>query len=440
MAPRSGAQAKVAAGEPQLQAFKGVVQTAPVVYIDYWGWTSDPSGEKPYLENFLSSIGGTPWVKSVLQYGAGAPADLLKGTWSSTTAIPATPTYDDIRAEADRAAQHFGVADDLNVQIIVATPTGHSSGGFGISYCGYHGTIGLGAMPQVTYTNLPYNTDKSNCGTNVVNPGASGLLDGVSMVAGHELVESITDPLLNSWSDSNSQENADKCSWKNPQGNVTTSAGTFAVQSLWSNTTASCVLSTVPPSSPPASPTKNIRNDDGNGNETVYGTVDLGGSPGFGWIEYGTTTAYGSTVGFDPIASANTTPYQYQATGLTPGTTYHFRVHLANEAGLIASSDATFVPTGFGSANAIALSGTGNESVIGTVHLEPGTSATATLSYGTSASYGSTATVNVTANASGVAYASFYRPGLNAATTYHYKIDVSGSVHFGSGDLTFTTS
>jgi hypothetical protein len=46
---------------------------------DFWGWTSDPSGEQAYLTRFLSSIGGTSWLSTVNQYGAGSSGNLLAG-------------------------------------------------------------------------------------------------------------------------------------------------------------------------------------------------------------------------------------------------------------------------------------------------------------------------------------------------------------------------
>src|ERR1700730_811792 len=60
----------------------GPVQNTPMVYLVFWGWTSDPSGEKPYLINFLSSIGGSPWLNTVIQYGGGNPPNLLQASWS----------------------------------------------------------------------------------------------------------------------------------------------------------------------------------------------------------------------------------------------------------------------------------------------------------------------------------------------------------------------
>jgi serine protease len=97
-----------------------------------------------------------------------------------------------------------------------------------------------------------------------VNSGAQGKLDGFSIVLGHEMEETITDPgaedvvgsgispsHLGGWYDTlDANENGDKCAWVGL--NVATGQGTvpipgalgdikgnggeiFAVQSLWSN-------------------------------------------------------------------------------------------------------------------------------------------------------------------------------------------------------------
>jgi serine protease len=71
--------------------------------------------------------------------------------------------------------------------------------------------------------------------------GATGRLDGVTMVAGHEYAESVTDPVPpTGWVDSSGAENADKCAWiipGKPGGarNATLGGRKFAVQGLWSN-------------------------------------------------------------------------------------------------------------------------------------------------------------------------------------------------------------
>ena len=213
------------------------MQTAPAIYVDFWGWSSDPAGEKPYLTNFLTGIGGTNWLSTVHQYSnAGYTGDLLKGTWSHTATVPTHPTDAQIQAQAVKAAHHFNVGTSVNVQIVVATPHGHSTSGFGTQWCAYHGAVS--ADPDITYTNLPYQSDAGTaCGEGSVNnPGTN---DGVSIVEGHEMAESITDPLINAWYDSSGEEIGDKCAWINLQ-NITLSTGTFPVQPLWSNAISGC--------------------------------------------------------------------------------------------------------------------------------------------------------------------------------------------------------
>jgi serine protease len=212
--------------------------------VDFWHWTSDPSGEQSYLERFLSSVGGTSWLATVNQYGAGSTGQLLAGTWTdSTNLVPSHPTDAQIQAEAAVAASHFGTGKSDNVQIVVATPTGHSTSGFGTSFCAYHGAVA--ADPNITYTNLPYMTDAGgSCGEDSVN-GQNGTLDGVSIVEGHELAETITDPLLNGWYNA-SGEIADLCVWTD-LANLTTSSGTFPVQPLWSNAANGCAQSPASP-------------------------------------------------------------------------------------------------------------------------------------------------------------------------------------------------
>jgi hypothetical protein len=218
----------------------GAVETAPHLYIDFWGWTSDPAGVQPYLTSFLSSIGNTEWIKVLEQYGTGT-RPILKGSWSDPASVPLAPTIAEIQAEAVRAAAQFGLSSSVNDQIIVATPTGHVPVGFYSpsnpnGYCGEH--LAVTSMPKLTYTILPYMPDAgSACGLGTVNP--SSQLDGVSIIAGHELAESMTDPLANAWYDAGGNEVGDKCLWFDSQ-NITTSLGTFAVQPLWSNTANGC--------------------------------------------------------------------------------------------------------------------------------------------------------------------------------------------------------
>ncbi|HZU70477.1 MAG TPA: hypothetical protein VFA09_24610 [Ktedonobacteraceae bacterium] len=234
-------------GSGNLQYFGGPIQKYPKVYITFWDWSSDPYSEAPYLENFLAGVGGSSWLNTVTQYNdtsrgyVTSPSNQLLGTWNDTVdPAPTQPTQSQLAQEALVSAAHFGYNPDATY--FIATATGKSSAGFGSQYCAWHNVIWNQSDP-VEYTDFPYIPDAGGeCGMNDVNPGPAGYLDGVSIVAGHELAEAQTDPQLNAWADWDGYEIGDKCEWINLQ-NITLPTGTFAIQPLWSNASGSCVAS-----------------------------------------------------------------------------------------------------------------------------------------------------------------------------------------------------
>ena len=310
----------------------GHVQTSPKVYVVYWGWGEhgafpssqtcksetitegslsatlgcDPDGAGKYMADWVSQLGGTGWAGVQTQYyqtDAGRQASSSSPTRptssagsGSTTATtpprwrtprPANPpgptnTYTDLAAEAARAVQHFGITHLANADIVVAQPPNFSDpNALSSGYCAFHdytqpgfeGGIYDGIKSGIAYTNMPYslaiNSGGANeCGENAVNPDARGKLDGFSIVLGHEIEETVTDPgaedikgsgtsttNLGGWYDAaDANENGDKCAWVGENlltaqgppepipgalGNVIGNRGDrFAVQSLWSNDAA----------------------------------------------------------------------------------------------------------------------------------------------------------------------------------------------------------
>jgi hypothetical protein len=314
----------------------GHVQTDPKVYIVYWGWgepgaipanqpcspetihegaisatlACDPDGAGKYMADFVHQPGGTPWAGTTTQYSqtdsAGNkqfitnPTNQLGGIWvddsndasglaRTLSSNPPGPsnTYTDLAAEAARAVHQFGITDLSNSDIVIAQPPNFSDpNALSTGYCAFHdytqpkleGGIYDGVEQGIAYTNMPYalaiNSNGSNvCGENAVNSGAAGRLDGFSIVLGHEIEETNTDPgaedvqggsglnnqqYLGGWYDpADANENGDKCAWVGEplvsglpdQPNVTpipgamgdikgNQGGTFAVQSLWSNDSA----------------------------------------------------------------------------------------------------------------------------------------------------------------------------------------------------------
>jgi hypothetical protein len=224
----------------------GPVQHQATVYLVFWGsqWDSDGNGVQQYQQNLFSGLGTGQdnWSTVTSQYtdnsGAGPTfnGSVLGGSWvDDASAAPSSAAQSDIAAEADAAAQHFGVSGP-DVQIVVMSPSGTSPDGFPNSgFCAWHDYNG-----NVAYTNMPYVLDAgSGCGANSVQ----NQLDGFSIVGGHEYAETLTDPQpATGWVAADGEENGDLCAWQG-LGAVNLPSGSFAMQPTWSNSAGGCALS-----------------------------------------------------------------------------------------------------------------------------------------------------------------------------------------------------
>jgi serine protease len=285
------------AGEPapvNMAYFGGHVQVTPKIYLVLWGWgqpgafdhttpgapTNDPDGAGARMLAFIKAMGGTAWAGSQTQYYMlqngqevhiqNSP-DVYGGVWwDDTNPIHDNVTGQELAQEAQRAVAHFGVTDLKNSQFVIAQPQKFNEAGFngGVGYCAWHdytqNQYYPGVQEGISFTNMPYSLNMgTSCGQNSVNSGYyTGRLDGFTIVMGHEIEETITDPgaedvingqNLGGWYDYSAYENGDKCAWVGynfgitspstvPGGlnNITGNDGKqYAVQSLWSNSSAS---------------------------------------------------------------------------------------------------------------------------------------------------------------------------------------------------------
>ncbi len=265
----------------------------------------DPDGAGKYMADFVHQMGGSDWAKVSTQFyeTIGGKTDhisndrnVLGGTWvddtnditplaktSSSNPAGPTNTYWDLAEEALRATAHFGLEGsalaDANI-IIVQPPAYSDPNALNAGYCAFHDLTDPNAPgngyykgltmpdgstpPYIQYTNIPYQIAPSlasGCGEKV----EGGKLDGFSIVLGHEIEETITDPggeyldpttnvEYGGWYDTvDADENGDKCAWvgyglaANPvDGSITPMPGAlgattgnegtkFPVQSIWSN-------------------------------------------------------------------------------------------------------------------------------------------------------------------------------------------------------------
>jgi hypothetical protein len=321
----------------------GAVQHSPHVYLLLWGpkWESSSTAKAvaSYLTAFFYGLGQTSydsWSTITSQYadGKGHPAfgkpmlDPGTDVFNDPTTPPSTSlgvTPDDIAAEALSLVSKAGITDAADAQVVVASQAGtcfsdgfagncgslQSSGG----YCGWHSAapITAGSTAYLPYVNLPWQLDAGyGCGANFVNGGSAGLLDGWSIVGGHEYAETISDPNPPTGyiddndvtgSTASGGELSDKCVWgglpfgvNDPFGDITLPIGTngtkvvsepFAMQSVWSNAVGRCVMTTSPKLYVPMPATQK--------------------------------STLGKAVSLQLSATTNTGLQSYKATGLPPG-------------------------------------------------------------------------------------------------------------------------
>jgi len=160
-------------------------------------------------------------------------------------------------------------------------------------------------------------------------------------------------------------------------------------------------------------------------------------------FEYGTSTSYGSATATQNAGSGTgATNVSVTILGLSPGTTYHFRLVATNATGTSVGADQAFATGGSPAVTTGAAQGIGTGSATLTGSLDPRNHATSWFfEYGTSTGYGSrTATQTASANSGNRAVTAVVG-GLTAGTTYHYRLVASSSAGTSRGaDVAFTTT
>jgi hypothetical protein len=162
-----------------------------------------------------------------------------------------------------------------------------------------------------------------------------------------------------------------------------------------------------------------------NSSATLNGTVNPRGLTTSIHFQYGTTTTYGSTTPSHSYHGDRTLPVSANIAGLSPNTTYHFRLVGTNIAGIAYGSDRTFTtlnPTGPPVVTTNPASNILNSSATlhGTVYPH-GLPTTVYFQYGPTTTYGST-TASQTKTGNTYQAISANISGLVANSTYHFRI------------------
>ena len=178
---------------------------------------------------------------------------------------------------------------------------------------------------------------------------------------------------------------------------------------------------------------------------TLNGTINANLLSTVVTFEYGLTTSYGSTVTAtqSPVTGNTVTDVSANATGLTPGAVYHFRVKGVNTLGTTNGTDLTFTAAGqapVATTNAATVVQGITATVNGSVNANL-VSTDVTFEYGLTTAYGSSAAAVpavVTGNTPTDVAANL--TGLSPVTLYHFRVKAVNSIGTTYGDdLTFTT-
>jgi hypothetical protein len=175
---------------------------------------------------------------------------------------------------------------------------------------------------------------------------------------------------------------------------------------------------------------------------TLNGSVDPNGNATTFYVEYGTSTSYGTKT---PAASAgsgtSTKSVSAAVTGLTGGTTYHFRLVATNATGTTNGADQTFTTSGKPISQTGAPTGVTGTSATLTGTVNPNGHATSWyFEYGTTTGYGAKTSTQNAGSSVGARAVSVPIGGLTPGTTYHVRLVATSSAGTGFGaDATFAT-
>lgn len=235
------------AANPNLTYRGGIVMTSATVKSIFWGtnwmYSAFHKDKLDSVDLFFNGLSNSNYIKTGVEYTGsnGRATTTLKynGRWVDTTSSAATSEggnnqYNALVNKICSIMTNQWNSLDANgmsyIPVFVDQPRPA-----GMGYCAWHSYAYCGS--KRFQFGFHWNLDgDSACDPrdtqNLRSQGATAIVN----VAGHEVLEAITDPMLNAWLDSNSYENADKCAWKFPTPFITlTNGAKFKVQAEWSN-------------------------------------------------------------------------------------------------------------------------------------------------------------------------------------------------------------
>jgi Phosphate-induced protein 1 conserved region len=203
-----------------------VMLGTPNLYLIWYG--DFLLSDQTILQNFVSSIGGSPYFDVNTTYYEKTPqktkadvSGLLKfaGQASFPNTLMGTHLTDsNVEHLVSTALSQKALPTDPNgIYLVLTDPTVTETSGFCRTYCYWH--TYKSTRPSFVYGFIgdPQNLCPSACAAQ--NPGPNTTQegpDGVDAMVDHiaaALNEIVTDPELNAWYGKRGEENSDKCAW-----------------------------------------------------------------------------------------------------------------------------------------------------------------------------------------------------------------------------------
>jgi hypothetical protein len=209
-----------------------VMAGAPDIHLIWYGnWnqgngSDDPAGQA-IVHDFMNSISGSNWMK----INTSTPVTTKGYTGSGGTAVSGNVatvhssnfgylsgktrlTDANIATVVSNYVATQGGASTNAIYFVLTSTDVTASSGFCTQYCGWHTKGTVGGVANVKYSFVGNaNRCLSGCAAQTTSPNGNAGVDGMVSVLAHELVETLSDPLLNAWYDSSGAENGDKCAW-----------------------------------------------------------------------------------------------------------------------------------------------------------------------------------------------------------------------------------
>lgn len=251
LAPLTSAIADVTTGQNGISHHGGPLMTgATNVYIVWYGNWKSSAKTKQLITSFINSLTGSTLYNINTSYkdANGKPVlnliQLVAQTTDNYSQGKALTDYG-VALTVFKAMQKGALPKDKNgVYLVLTSPDVTETSGFGTNYCGWHSYFTLSNTDyKFSFVGNPLKIAPKACGVRSVSPNGDPAGDAMVSVIYHELSETVTDPMLNAWYDSEGEENGDKCAWtygttyskKNALYNVTLGGKNWLIQQNWVN-------------------------------------------------------------------------------------------------------------------------------------------------------------------------------------------------------------